>query len=86
MGFLNVSSLNASASENYTNNGNGETPKTKEKIKIFPQYSSYSQGEKFQQFTLDVDAAQKKILDDIQNGNISTENKDILKCQICHLM
>ena len=75
MGFLNVSSLNASASGNYTNNGNGETSKTKEKIKIFPQYSSYSQGEKFQQFTLDVDAAQKKILDDIQNGTITSNEQ-----------
>ena len=74
MGFLNVSSLNASVSGKYTNNGNGEPPKTKE-IKIFPQHSSYDQGEKFQQFTLDVDAAQKKILDDIQNGNISTEEQ-----------
>lgn len=74
MGILNVSSLNASVSGKYTNNGNGEPPKTKE-IKIFPQHSSYDQGEKFQQFTLDVDAAQKKILDDIQNGNISTEEQ-----------
>ena len=81
MGFLNVSSLNASVSGKYTNNGNGEPPKTKE-IKIFPQHSSYDQGEKFQQFTLDVDAAQKKILDDIQNGDMEVESQQQSKIPV----
>ena len=49
--------------------------KPKGQIKVFPQHGPTAQGESFHNYLHEVDDAQTKLIEDIQNGTISTETQ-----------